>query len=116
MSTMTNRYCLTLHLKDDPELIREYEEYHRDVWPEVLASLKDSGIVSMQIYRFRTTLAMIIEVSEEFSFEGKREADRRNPKVQEWEELMWRYQQPFPGAREGEKWMLMDMIFNFDAG
>ena len=113
---MNKRYCLTLQLKEDPDLIREYEEYHRKVWPEVLDSLTDSGILHMEIYRYGTTLTMIIEVSEDFSFDKKREADLLNPKVQEWEELMWRYQQPFPEAREGEKWMLMDKIFELGSG
>ena len=45
------RYCLTLDLKDDPELIAEYEAYHQAVWTEVLQSIKESGIVDMEIYR-----------------------------------------------------------------
>ena len=32
------RYCLALDLKDEPELIAAYDEYHRSVWPEVIDS------------------------------------------------------------------------------
>ena len=44
------RYSLTLDLKNDPELIREYEEHHKAVWPEIINSIKDAGIENMQIY------------------------------------------------------------------
>ena len=105
------RYCLTLDLKDDPKLIREYEEHHKKVWPEIIHSIKDSGIENMEIYRQGPRLFMIMEVNEDFSFEKKQTADTNNEKVQEWEELMWKYQQPLAGAAKGEKWMLMKKIF-----
>jgi len=31
--------------------------------------------------------------------------------VQEWEKLMWKYQQALPKAKPGEKWVLMNKIF-----
>jgi L-rhamnose mutarotase len=105
------RYCLALDLKDDAALIAEYEKYHRDVWPEILKSIKDSGIESMEIYRTGNRLFMIMEVNKDFSFEVKSKADATNPKVQEWETLMWKYQQGLPWAKPGEKWVLMEKIF-----
>jgi L-rhamnose mutarotase len=105
------RHCLTLDLKDDPKLIEEYEDHHRKVWPEIINSIKDAGIKRMEIYRQETRLFMIMEVNDDFSFGKKGAADKSNPKVQEWEDLMWKYQQPLPGAAKGEKWMLMKKIF-----
>lgn len=105
------RYCLALDLIDDPQLIAEYEEWHNAVWPEITKSIKDAGIENMEIYRLGTRLFMIMEVNNEFSFEKKAIADAANSKVQEWETLMWKYQQPIPGSKKGEKWMLMDQIF-----
>lgn len=105
------RYYLTLDLKNDPELIRQYEEHHKKVSPEIVRSIRDSGIDNMQIYRFENRLFMIMEVNDNFSFEKKQKADSENAKVQEWEKLMWKYQQPLPGSSEGEKWKLMDNIF-----
>jgi len=105
------RYCLALDLKDDPKLIAEYEDYHQRVWPEVLKSIKDSGIHQMKIYRTGNRLMMIMEAEESFSFQKKADADGRNPKVQEWEKLMWNYQQALPHAKPGEKWVLMEKIF-----
>ncbi len=105
------RHCLALDLKDDAALIAEYEKYHSDVWPEILKSIKDSGIESMEIYRTGNRLFMIMEVNEGFSFEAKSKTDATSPKVQEWETLMWKYQQALPGAKPGEKWILMEKIF-----
>jgi L-rhamnose mutarotase len=114
---MSHRYCLALDLADDPELISEYRRYHdwANVWPEVKASLRDSGIEDMEIYLVFNRLFMIIEVSDQFSFEHKAELDRNNPKVQHWEELMWKFQRPLPKSTPGEKWLTMERIFKFPA-
>lgn len=105
------RYCLALDLKNDPALIAEYEEHHRAVWPEIKKSIVDSGIEKMEIYRIMDRLFMIMEVNDSFSFEKKAAADAADPKVQEWETLMWKYQQALPLAKPGEKWLMMDRIF-----
>ena len=36
------RHVLALDLHNDPILIAEYEQYHRDVWPEIKASILES--------------------------------------------------------------------------
>ncbi|MBD1433652.1 L-rhamnose mutarotase [Sphingobacterium sp. DN00404] len=105
------RFAFALDLVDDPKLIAEYEAYHQAVWPEICASIKDAGITDMMIYRFGNRLFMIMDVDNTFSFEKKNEMDLVNPKVQEWEALMWRYQRAIPGAKLGEKWVLMNKIF-----
>lgn len=105
------RYCLALDLKDDATLIQEYEEYHQQVWPEILKSIKDSGIQQMEIYRINSRLFMIMETNDDFTFERKAEMDKANEKVEEWEQLMWKYQQAIPGGKPGEKWRLMERIF-----
>jgi len=106
------KYCLALDMVDDPELIAEYERYHENVWPEIKQSLSDSGIQNMEIYRVQNRLIMIIETNENFSFETKKEMDNNNPKVQEWEQLMSKFQQQLPNSKPGEKWQLMDKVFS----
>jgi L-rhamnose mutarotase len=105
------KYCLALDLKNDPLSIAEYETYHRNVWPEIIDSIKNSGIVNLEIYRTGNRLFMIIEADKDFSFDKKNKMDAANEKVQEWEKLMWSYQQALPTAKEGEKWILMEKIF-----
>ena len=105
------RYCLALDLVDDPTLIAEYEKYHKASWPENLKAIKDAGINVMEIYRTGNRMFMIMETEDDFSFEKKSERDKGNLKVQEWEQLMWKYQQALPHANAGEKWIVMDKIF-----
>jgi L-rhamnose mutarotase len=109
------RYCLTLDLKNDAQLIAEYETYHKDIWPEIRKSILDSGITNMEIYRFDNRLMMIMETEDTFSFDRKAAMDTGNPKVQEWETLMWKFQQPLKNAKPGEKWVLMDKIFKLNS-
>jgi len=111
---MNRRYCLTLDLKGDPELIAEYKRYHKKIWPAITASLKSAGIEDAEIYLLGTRMFMILEVDDRFSFDAKAEADRNNPKVREWEELMWNFQQALPQAKPGEKWLLMERIFKLE--
>jgi len=106
-----NRYCFTLDLIDNEERIATYKQHHQAVWPEILESIKTSGIIDMEIYLSGNRLFMMMDVNDDFSFEEKAKADLQNLKVQEWETLMWKYQQALPGAKPGEKWRLMEQIF-----
>jgi len=106
------RFCLALDLYNDEKLIAEYEAYHKNVWPEIKKSITDAGITSMEIYRTGNRLFMIMETNPDFSFETKAGMDSGNPKVQEWEQLMWKFQLSLPWAKPGEKWVMMDKIFS----
>ena len=108
------RYCLALDLKDDPASIAEYERYHRAVWPEIEQSIRDAGIQTLEIYRVENRLFMILEAGDDFSFERKAAMDAANPRVQEWEALMWKYQRALPGSAAGEKWRLMERMYGLD--
>jgi L-rhamnose mutarotase len=105
------KFCLTVDLKNDPQLIEEYIQYHKNVWPEILLSIRSSGINNMEIYCLGTRLFMIIEADNDFSFEKKNALDQSNQKVNDWETLMWKYQQSLPGSKPGEKWIMMEKIF-----
>jgi len=105
------RFCFALDLQDDPALISEYEFWHRNVWPEIRKSILDAGITDMEIYRILNRLFMVMETTDAFDPQAKADQDAANPKVQQWEELMWKYQKPLPHAKPGEKWMPMDKIF-----
>lgn len=107
------KYCLALDLKDDPLLIAEYERWHKreNAWPEIMDSITGAGITNMEIYRTGNRLFMIMETDATFNPQKKAANDAANPKVQEWEALMWKFQEPLPWAKGGEKWIQMDKIF-----
>ena len=106
------RQCLALDLKDDPALIAEYERLHQQIWPQISAHLREHGVLDMQIWRLGTRLFMVMETRPGFSAEAFERAGASDPKVQEWEALMWRFQQPTPWAHPGEKWAPMIQIFS----
>lgn len=106
------RYCFALDLINDQAKILEYEQWHQNVWPAILESIRSAGILEMQIYRAFNRLFMIMETTADFSFEKKARIDAGNEAVQQWEELMWQFQLPIPGAEKGEKWVLMKKIFD----
>ena len=106
------QYFLALDLKDDPKMIAEYEEHHKRIAPEILKSISDSGVERMELFRAGNRLFMIMQVADGFSFEEKDKMDKANPRVQQWENLMWKYQQALPFAKPGEKWVLMKKIFD----
>jgi L-rhamnose mutarotase len=108
------RYCLACDLKDDVTLIKTYEDYHKKVWPEIKDSLKQAGILEMEIYRTGNRLFMIIHAGQNFSFEKKAAMDLANPTVQKWESLMSEFQLQIPWAKPDIKWVLMDRVFNFE--
>lgn len=107
------RYCLALDLHDDPALIAQYEHWHQpeNFRPEIKQSILEAGITNMEIYRLGTRLFMIMDTNATFSFERKKAMDTANPRVQEWENFVSQFQNPVPGAKAGEKWTLMNRIF-----
>jgi L-rhamnose mutarotase len=105
------RYCLTLNLRNDRALIAEYIEYHKEGRPEINQSIRDSGIVDMQIYELDGRLFMIMDTEDDFSFARKAQMDAANPAVQEWESLMARFQDVGAEDDPSAKWRVMAKIF-----
>lgn len=105
------RYCQTLDLYNDPELIEQYEREHRRVWPEIKAGIKEVGILDMQIYRMGNRLFMIVDTVDEFDWveDNKRLADL--PRQAEWENYMSKFQVSKEGQASHEKWQMMKPIF-----
>ncbi|GAC1420480.1 MAG: L-rhamnose mutarotase [Acidobacteriaceae bacterium] len=106
------RYCLTLDLQNDPAKIAEYKRHHEKIWPEIRDSLVDSGVLDMEIYLTGTHLFMIMDTSDDFSFEKKAAMDSANPKVLEWEKLMANFQAVPEGADPVKRWTLVEKVFD----
>ena len=111
------RHVLMLDLVDDPALIQRYEEWHAAgaVPPVVVASIRQAGVVAMQIFRTGPRLVMILDVTAWFDPAAKAARDARDPDVQAWERLMDGFQQPLPWAKAGEKWTPAALIFDLAA-
>ncbi len=112
----SQRFCLTLMLKEDPELIREYLYWHQKehLWPEIPEGIKAAGIQEMEIYRINNQLVMIIEAGPDFEFERDMKLLSTLPRQQEWEAFVSRFQKSAPGETSAEKWRPMEKIFELD--
>jgi L-rhamnose mutarotase len=111
------RYVLTLNLKDDPEVIQTYRDYHRRVWPEVLESLRSVGVERMDIHQLGRRLVMILQLSDGLDFRRAFATHMASSaRVAEWERLMKSLQEPAPGAPDGEWWAVMEQVFELDKG
>jgi len=110
---MSKRYCLTLDLKNDPELIRQYKHWHEDknIWPEITRGIREAGLEDMQIYLRGTRMFMIVEASESVDFDAAMKRLGTLPRQKEWEAFMATFQQPLPDAQPGQKWLPMERVF-----
>jgi L-rhamnose mutarotase len=105
------RFCFTLHLRSDPALIAEYVELHRDGRPEIHQSIRDAGVIDMQIYLIGNQLFMIIDTTDSFTLEKKAAMDLANPAVVEWERLMGRFQEVDEMSDPTKRWRLIEKVF-----
>jgi L-rhamnose mutarotase len=106
------RFCLTLAMYPDAALIAEYKDRHRHVWPEVLQSLRDAGVVGMQIFLHEHRLIMVMETTDEFTFARKAAMDRANPTVMRWEREMAKFQDADPETDASGRWEPMECVFD----
>ena len=105
------RYCQTLILVDNPEMIEKYVEAHKHVWPEIIAGQGEVGILDMQIYRKGRSLFMIMDTVDNFDFERDMARLATLPRQAEWEAYVSQFQGAKADARSDEKWSLMERIF-----
>ena len=105
------RFCLMLDLRPDPALIEQYIAHHRAVWPEIQESIRDAGVLDMQIYNSGNRLFMIMDTTDDFTPERKAAMDAANPRVLEWERLMGRFQQVDEAANPTTRWVRTDKVF-----
>lgn len=110
----TKRYCQTLSLKDNPDLIRIYREIHSEgkIWPEILAGIRQVGILEMEIYLSGTRLFMIVEVPDDFDWDKQMALLATLPRQAEWEAFTSKFQQALATSSSAEKWQLMERIFH----
>lgn len=110
------RYCKTLSLENDPQLIEAYKKVHAPgaSWPEITEGMKAVGILDMEIYLHGNLLFMIMDTVPEFDHELDMKRLATMPRQAEWEAHVARYQQTSEKASADEKWQLMGRIFEMD--
>ena len=107
------RYCQTLDLRDNPELVAEYRRRHSrgEAWPEVIEGIRQVGILEMELYIIGTRLFMIVETPLDFDWDTAMARLATLPRQQEWEDYMSVLQMSAPGVTSAQKWRLMERMF-----
>ncbi len=108
------RYVQTMDLKNEPDLIKEYRRRHSEgeAWPEIIAGIREVGILEMDIYILGSRLVMIVETPLDFDWESAMARLATLPRQQEWEEFMACFQDCNPTATSNEKWQMMERMFH----
>ena len=108
------RYVQTMDLKNEPDLIKEYRRRHSEgeAWPEIIAGIREVGILEMDIYILGSRLVMIVETPLDFDWESAMARLAILPRQQEWEEFMACFQDCNPTATSNEKWQMMERMFH----
>ena len=108
------RFCQTLDLKENPELIAEYRRRHSEgeAWSEIIEGIRQVGILEMEIYLVGTRLFMIVETPLDFDWDSAMARLATLPRQQEWEDYMSEFQAAEKGASSNEKWRMMERIFH----
>lgn len=109
-------FGMTLNLKSDPGVVDKYVEYHKAVWPDVLAGLGGLGISRMKIFLHGLSLFMYMETADDFVPSRDFAKYMEKGRAREWDELMRTFQEPAPGAASGEWWAEMDEVFDLERG
>lgn len=107
------RYCQTMDLKDDPELIVKYKEAHDRYhsWREIREGIRSVGILEMEIYILGNRLFMIVETPLDFEWESAMAKLATLPRQAEWEDYVAMFQNCEKGSTSDEKWKMMERMF-----
>lgn len=107
------RFCKTLNLEDDPQLIEDYKKVHEkdQVWPEITQGMIDVGILDMEIYIWGTRLFMIMDTIPDFNHDKAMTELAAKPRQSEWEAYVSKFQKTSAEASADEKWKMIERIY-----
>jgi len=81
-----------------PELVDEYVERHKAVWPEVRSALRKVGVRNLSLFLSGDLVFMYMEYGGKRPFAEAMAEYVKLPRVAEWEDQMKRYKQVAGGA------------------
>ena len=106
------RVAMTVKLKQD--LIEEYKEQHKKIWPEIEEMIRKSGFRNLSIFLSGDTLFLYQEYDGPQPIEDAFAQYVMDEKCRKWEELMGKFQVASPNALPGIKWAQMEEIYHLD--
>lgn len=103
---------LTANLVKDTSLQKEYMDYHStqfQQWPEVSNGFCNASFQQLLLFRNGRQLMLVISIPEGESLdELNPKTTENNPRVDEWNKLMKKYQEGLKGTKPGEVWVFLE--------
>ena len=105
---------LTANLVSDPGLQKQYIDMHAtqmEQWPEVSKGFCNALFQQLLIFRHGRQLMLVISIPKGRSLdELNPKTTENNPRVDEWNRLMKKYQEGIAGTAAGETWVFLKPI------
>jgi hypothetical protein len=107
---------LTADLVPNTRLQKEYMDYHAtqfEKWPEVSRGFCNADFQQLLLYRNGRQLMLVISIPKGESLDKLNpKTTENNPKVDQWNTLMKKYQQGIKGTAPGETWVFLKQLVN----
>lgn len=103
---------LSTNLVNDGTLQKEYLDYHAtqfEQWPEVAKGFCNADFQQLRIFKNGRQLILVISIPKGSSLdELNPRTTLNNPRVDEWNNLMKKYQEGIEGTKPGEVWVFFE--------
>ncbi|MEJ6981400.1 L-rhamnose mutarotase [Pedobacter sp. P351] len=105
---------LTANLVKDSLLQKEYLDYHATQfkqWPEVSKGFCNANFQQLQVFKNAGQLMLIISIPKGASLDQLNpKTSENNPRVNDWNNLMKKYQEGIEGTKAGETWVFLEKV------
>lgn len=105
---------LTADLVADAQLAQEYMDHHKtqfEKWPEITSGFCNASFQQLLLYRNGRQLMLVISIPKGESLDKLNpKTTENNPRVNEWNAMMKKYQQGIAGTKPGEVWVLLQPL------
>ena len=105
---------LTCNLVADKKLQQEYLNYHAtqfEKWPEISKGFCNASFQQLLIYRNGRQLVLIISIPKGESLDKLNpKTTENNPRVDEWNKIMGKYQEGIEGTKPKETWVFLKRL------
>lgn len=109
---------MTANLVQDTIMQNEYMEYHRtqfEKWPEISKGFVNANFQQLLVYRNGRQLMLVISIPKGKTLdELNPKTTENNPRVDEWNQIMAKYQEGIEDAPKGTTWVMFQKVNSFD--
>lgn len=105
---------LTANLVADEKLQKEYVDYHTtqfEKWPEIAKGFCNADFQQLQVFKNGRQLILVISIPKGENLDKLNpKTMENNPRVDDWNDLMKKYQTGIEDAKPGETWIFLKKI------